>query len=289
MMRPHLAPLALLVPLLVGCSADAPPPPPPAQPQPATTPAPPPAPPPPPAGRALLIASEFGLSPLACFFDQAQNFATGEPCLALAPVGTELWLMTGTAAKVTGQGQATCADVRPPEPTLTLDAPREALRGDAVLPTKLKDALAYVAPAPPAEVDAAAPKELRTTLAAAIRAQFPALGAVKPQIDQRVLIDLDGDGVDEALVVTTVAGKSKEEDADLRLSALFLVPTGGAPELLRAREATRERYTVIGSLDLDGDGTREIYLNTYDDHTFSLSLERRGADGLQSLGRWSCD
>lgn len=288
-MRPSPRPLALLASLaalLPGCGSEAPPPPP--APKPAPIEAPPPAPPPPPTGRVLLIASEFGLSPLACFLDHTRTFATGDACLDLAPVGAEVWLMTGSAAKVVGRGAATCPGATSPGATITIEAPREALRGDAVLPSALKDALAYVPPEPPAEVDRAAPKELRERIARAIKAAFPDLGEVKPVIAQRARLDLFGDGTPEELVVATVPGKTRDEEANLRLSALFLVPEGGAPALLRARPDTRKRYTVIGSIDLDGDGTREIYLNTYGDDAFSLSLERREGDGLQSLGRWSC-
>lgn len=288
MRLPHLS-LARSVPLaalLSGCGADAPPPPPP-RPSPVAAEQPPPAPPPPPSGRVLLVASEFGLSPLACFLDAGKAFATGDACLDLAPIGAEVWLSSGPTAKVTGRGTATCPGADP-SATITVDAPREHLRGDAVLPPALKDVLVYVPPEPPPEVDRAAPKELRDSLAKALTAAFPALGAVKPRIDQRARLDLDGDGTPEQLVAVAVPGKIQDDDELLRASALFLVPDAGAPELLRARTDTRERYTVIGALDLDGDGPRELYLNTYDADGFSLSLERREAGGLVTLGRWAC-
>lgn len=282
-------PLALLVSLLVGCGGEAPPPPPPASaPAPTPGPAPAPEPPPPPTGRALLVASEFGLSPLACFLDAGKQFASGADCLALAPTGTEVWLMSGGAAKVVGRAVANCPNAATPEPTLTIDAPPDALRGDAVVPASLKEALVYVTPAVPADVDRDTPKELRGRIAEAVRAAAPELKTIKVRVDQRVSVDLDGDGAGEDMVAVVVPGDPKDDEANFRFSGFFLVPPAGAPVLLRSRADTRERYALLGAIDLDGDGARELYLNTYGDDGFSLSLESRGKGGLETLGRWSC-
>jgi len=282
------APLALLVSLLFGCGAEAPPPAPAPAPTPAPAPAPAPEPPPPPTGRALLVASEFGLSPLACFLDASKQFASGADCLALAPTGAEVWLMSGAAAKVVGRAVAACPDAATPEPTLTVDAPAEALRGDAVVPASLKDALVYVTPTMPADADRDTPKELRGRIAAAVRAAAPELKTLKIRVDQRVSIDLDGDGTGEELVAAVVPGDPRDDEADFRFSGFFLVPPAGAPVLLRSRADTRERYALLGAVDLDGDGARELYLNTYGDDGFSLSLESQRGGGLETLGRWSC-
>lgn len=286
-MRPPFASLALLASLLAGCGAEAPPPPPPA-PAPAPAPAPEPEPPPPPTGRVLLVASEFGLSPLACFVATSKEFASGEACLPLVPAGAEVWLMSGTAARVTGRGAANCPGAATPDPTALVDTPPETLRGDAVAPVSLKDALVYLSPTMPADADRGAPKPLREQIAAAITAAVPELKAPKPRIDQHASVDLDGDGAGETIVAAVVPGSSKDEDANFRYSAIFVVPAGGAPQLLRGRADTRERYGLLGTIDLDGDGARELYLNTYGDDGFSLSLESRAPDGLKTLGRWSC-
>ncbi|MDC0723249.1 hypothetical protein [Nannocystis bainbridge] len=283
----RFAPPALLVSLLVGCGGEAPPPPPAPVQAPAPAPAPEPEAPPPPSGRVLLVASEFGLSPLACYLDASQQFAGGADCLVLAPEGTEVWLMSGAPAKVVGRAVAACPGVGEPEPTLVIDAPPEALRGDALVPASLKGALVYVTPTPPPEADRDAPAELRARIAETITAAAPGLKVSKLRIDQHARLDLDGDGSPEALVAAVVPDP-KDAEANLRFSGLFLVPASGAPVLLRSRVDTRERYALLGALDLDGDGPRELYLNTYGDDGFSLSLESRGPSGLQSLGRWAC-
>lgn len=279
------AALALL--LAAGCGAETPPPPPTPAPAPAKPePEPPPAPPPTPTGRALLVATEYGLSPIACFLSQTRQFAAGEPCHALAPVGTDIWLMSGQTAKVTGRGEATCPGATA-EPTLQIDAPRDVLRGDALLPADARELLTYVPPTLPPDVDRAASKQLRDRVAAALVAAFPTLGKnIKPRVEQRAALDLDGDGATEELIAASVPGR--DDESPLRVSALLHGPEGGPLAPLRGRTDTREHYTVIGALDLDGDGQRELYLNTYADDGFSLSVERRTAEGLVSEGRWSC-
>lgn len=289
-MRTCRSPAALFVSLaslLSACGESAPPPAPAPVAAPKPAPPPEPTPPPPPTGRALLVASEFGLSPIACFLDQTRQFAAGEACLPIATTGAEVWLMSGQAAKITGRGASECAGAAS-EPTLTIDAARDLLRGEAVFPVELKQTMQYAPPSMPADVDRAAPKELREQVAAALSAAFPTLGAVKPRIDQRAALDLDGDGQPEALIAASVPGPTDDDDAPLRVSALLLATAGGPPTLLRGRADAHERYTVIGAIDLDGDGRRELYLNTYDPDGFSLSLERQAADGLHTEGRWSC-
>lgn len=285
MMSRIAAVMALL--LAAGCGAETPPAPKPAPPPVKAEPAPEPSPPPAPTGRALLVATEYGLSPIACFLDQDKKFAAGEACLALGPVGAEAWLLSGQTATITGRGAATCPGADAPEPTLAIDAAREALRGDALLPASARELLAYVPPTLPPDVDRAASRELRERVTTALTAAYPALGKLaRVRVEQRALLDLDGDGEPEELVAASVPGK--DEDSALRVSALLHGPEDGALAPLRGRTDTGEHYTVIGALDLDGDGTRELYLNTYDDDGFSLSVERRAPEGLVSEGRWSC-
>ncbi len=288
-LRATPAALALLA-LAVGCSEPTPPPAP--KPAPAAAPAPAepatPAPPPTPTGRAILVASEFGLSPVACFLDHTKAFAAGEACLPLAPTGAEVWMMSSAAAaKVTGRGTSECAGA-PREATLAVDVPRDSLRGEAVFPPALKDALQYTPASAPPDVDRAAPKELRERVAAALAAAFPDAGKLAPRIDQTAALDLDGDGAPEQLVAASVPGDSGDDDAPLRVAALLLAQGDAPLALLRGRASGRERYHVVGAVDLDADGRRELYLNTYDPDGFSLSLERQTPEGLRTEGRWSC-
>jgi hypothetical protein len=277
---------ALALSLAAGCGAEPPPPPPKAAPPPAEPVKAEPAPPPAPTGRALLVATEYGLSPIACFLDQPKQFAAGDDCLALAPTGAEVWLLSGQTAKVTGRGEATCGAAAPLA-TLAIDVPRELLRGDALLPADARELLTYVPPTLPADVDRGTAKELREQVAATLARAFPDLTKpVKPRVEQRAALDLDGDGKPEQLIAASVPGRDPE--SDLEISALLLGPEGGPLDVLRGHNDTREHFAVIGALDLDGDGQRELYLNTYDDDGFSLSVERRTPRGLVSEGRWSC-
>lgn len=291
-MAPRALLPALLSALASACGGETAPTP---EPAPAPTAPPPPAPatpeplPPTPPGRAFLVATESGLAPIACFFEQTRSFAAGAACLELGRAGVEVWLMSGAVATITGRDALTCAGE--PQPTLTLDVPREDLRGEAVLPTSLREAVAYAPPTLPHEVDRAAPKSLRKRVQAAIAAAHPQLARAAVRVEQQAQLDLDGDAVSESLVVATVPARSKKgEDAPPpAFSGVFLAPAGDAPPtLLRGHTDASGRFTVLGAVDLDGEGTRELYLNTYDDEGFTLSIERVEGGALTTVGEWRC-
>src|SRR5688572_16429283 len=93
--------------------------------------APPPA-APKPHGRVFLAATGSGLTPIACHEAHVPKFSSGDACLALTPVGTQVHLESGAATKVTGTGPSDCAGAA--GKTLLVDAAPEALRGHATAP-----------------------------------------------------------------------------------------------------------------------------------------------------------
>ncbi|HEY0133129.1 MAG TPA: hypothetical protein VGB85_03590, partial [Nannocystis sp.] len=246
-----------------------------------------PAPPAKPHGRVFLAASESGLIPIACHEAHVPKFSTGEPCLALAPVGTELRLESGALAKVTGTGPAACGGGQ----ALVVEAPAEALRGHATAPSD-PSFVETVPPSTPAEAAEAAPAGTLASIAAVVATDYPALGDTKGlQLQQWSEIDLDGDRKPEGLASVTLPATGGEDDAPPAFAGLYLVPAveGARPRKIKGEPGAGVQYTVLGVVDLDADGRPELWLNSYDDDGFAWSIEQPGSAQLTELGRWRCD
>ena len=76
------------------------------------------------------------------------------------------------------------------------------------------------------------------------------------EVLQEVTVDLDGDGADERVYSLAVADRQAEGYA-FRFSGLFL-ERGGTLSLIR--RADEDAVVLRGTLDLDGDGLRELWL-----------------------------
>jgi len=273
------------VPLVLACGeASAPAPAPVAAPTPVAA---VPGPPIKPHGRVFLAASESGLIPIACHEAHVPKFSTGEPCLALAPVGSELRLESGALAKVTGSGPAACGGGQ----ALVVTAPAESLRGHATAPSD-PAFVETVPPSTPADALAAAPEGMLASIAAVVATDHPALGDAKRlRLHQWSEIDLDGDGKPEGLASVTLPAVSDEDDAPPAFAGIYLVPAveGARPRKLKGEPGGGVQYTVLGVVDLDADGRPELWLNSYDDDGFAWSIEQVGSAQLTELGRWRCD
>jgi hypothetical protein len=241
-------------------------------------------------GRVFLVSSEVGLLPLACHdVEHADRFRRGEACLGLLPVGSEVRGEDGVAHAVTGTAVEPCGEVK----AVTVTGAPETWRGHATTPPAHGAWVEAVPLTTPGEADKAAPAELRRRLVAALSADQPALAklaARQLEVRQRAVLDLDGDGEPEQLAAVAVpGGKTPDGEPLLAYAGLYLLPAGEAPprQLVGAAPGGPQ-YTVLGALDLDADGKRELWLNTYEDEGFTQSVQRVGDAGLTELGAWRC-
>ena len=273
--------------LYLACGESAPPAPTAAASPTATAPAPVVAPPAKPHGRVFLAASEAGLIPIACHEAHVPKFSTGDACLALVAVGSELRLESGALAKVTGTGPAPCGGGQ----ALVVDTPPEALRGHATAPPD-PGFVETVPPSNPAEAVASAPEGLLGRVAAVVATDYPALGDAKAlQLQQWSEIDLDGDGKPEGLASVMLPAVGGEDDAPPAFAGVYLVPSGegGRPRKIKGEPGSGLQFMILGAVDLDADGRPELWLNSYDDDGFAWSIEQPGTAQLTELGRWRCD
>lgn len=242
----------------------------------------------PPEASAVFFAVDGALIPLACYLQDKKKLAGGKDCLKAVKQGDEVYLKSNNVEKLDQIG-----------------APKAALCevGGAGAPTSLSvpaiDAGApfdyAVAPKSLARQVVLMPEdswsERKPSLAADEVAALTALAKIEGAltIRQVALQDLDGDGAAEKIV--SVFQINPKDSERFSFSGVFVqrATTPGTWTLVDSSKNDTMSYTVRAALDLDGDRSHELWIN-------SVSTDGGGGDriyqlttsGATGLGKWSC-
>lgn len=103
------------------------------------------------------------------------------------------------------------------------------------------------------------PAPLKPRLSAALAAAKAGDSVEDAELVQTVDVDLDGDGTPERFYSVVIPDPGAEEYS-FSFSALYLSWGKGTGALRLVRRADHAAVVVRGTLDLDGDGTRELWL-----------------------------
>lgn len=242
----------------------------------------------PPDASAVFFAVDGALIPLACYLHDKKKLATGKDCLKLVRQGDEVYLKSkgvenldklgapkAAMCEVGGTGEPTSLSVPAVDAGATFDyavAPKSLARQVVLLPED-----SWGDKKPPLTAD-----EL-TALSGLAKVE----GTLA--VRQVAVQDLDGDGAAEKLV--SVAQENPKDTERYTFSGVFL-QKGNAPGTWLTIESSKNdtlSYTVRGAIDLDGDRTHELWIN-------SVSNEGGGGDriyqltatGATGLGKWTC-
>jgi hypothetical protein len=243
----------------------------------------------PPATSMVFYVVEGALLPLGCFDQPRKALRPGSECLDLPPPGAEVRLSAGETSVVKTLGE-------PTEPLCTRGEGRKTARAIpglttganfewAVWPRSTFKEVVVV----PDETVFSTGKPLdgpeRTALAAAIKRVGQAEGELVAH--QIARLPAAQEGSQDLFYSVFVTDPAAEE---YRFSGIFLAP-GGNLERLQLLEQSRSKkdvFEVRGALDLDGNGTRELWLRMIFDEGAGDALVRVDAQGARRLGSWSC-
>ncbi len=244
----------------------------------------------PPESDMVWFANDGGLLPLGCFDAKTKKIATGTACLDRVPEGAEVRLGTATATakrKVTGRIEPLC---------LAGSGKKVALGAEG-----LGAGASYVVAAyPPATYRAIAliPERTKSKKATALsedakaqwRAALSRLGAPAGDVEavQVARTDVDGNGTDDLFVALVVPDPSNDER--YRFSGALLAPDGDiARAVLVERSKRREDvFELRGVADLDGDGTKELWMRMNFAEGGGDRLVRLAGGKARPLGKWTC-
>lgn len=243
----------------------------------------------PPQTSAVVFAVDGALLPLACF-DQAKGaLVAGSGCGDLVAEGSEVYMESSFGNKALektnpGKRDSMCGD-KNALPTAGLEG--GAAFDWAVFPKSLGPE--FVQMNPDTWSDRGARLEEAETKAT--QAALMSIRNAKNDIQskQKATVDIDGDGKDELFVSAVMLNPSDPES--YLVSALLMAPGGDLEQVKVVDTAKRGSGDVIrlrGVVDLDGDGTRELWTGiTFDGGNGDRIVQV--VDGeAKPLGKWTC-
>lgn len=207
----------------------------------------------------LFTFDEEYLFPVACFDKKDKTVHAGGDCIDLMPPGSEV----GIGAKKVTAG---------PVKTWICEGDGSEFDGFTLKPGAVAGLEEEYAVYPPGantgfvkvdenwEETEILPDALQNRIEKLIRKDLGKKLPESPMIDGYAAVDVDGDGKPEKFYTMTIMTEARAPEYDW---SGFLVEYGNAPgKLSLLFKHDYEAMTVNGSMDLDGDGVRELIVTT---------------------------
>ncbi len=240
----------------------------------------------PPDSSMVFFQVEGALIPLACFDKDKGTLSGGADCLSLVPAGAEVRVSAGDQAfnkKVGDRATPTCLDGSDNKDALSA----ENLTGGAEFTygtwppsgLRLVELVAEDSTSPAAtQID----DDTKAKLAKAV----PAKGDITAQ--QVAEIDVDGD--DKKDGIYSVFIPHPKVQGEYAWSGVFLARGGNldAPILLAKSPTGKHVFEVLGTLNVDGKGDRELWIRMVYAEAAGDAVFQLEGTGAKPLGKWSC-
>ncbi len=229
---------------------------------------------------------EGALIPLVCFDKAKGTLASGPECLDLVPAGAEVRVSGGDQAfnkKVGERTAPSCLAGSNNKGALAA----EALTGGAEFtygawpPSTLK-----IVTLVSRDSTSPAATQLDDDTAAKLAKAVPSKGKITAQ--QVAEIDLDGNDKKEGIYSVFVPHRSIAEQ--YAWSGVFLAPDGNLDNLVLLANSSSHKdvFEVLGTLDVDGAGNRELWIRmVYAEGAGEAVFQIEGTS-VKALGKWSC-
>lgn len=240
----------------------------------------------PPNSSMVFFQVEGALIPLACFDKDKGTVSAGTGCLSLVPAGAEVRVSAGDEAfnkKVGERATPTCLDGSGDKDALSA----EGLTGGAEFtygawPTAALKLVTLVSE------DSTSPRatQLDDDTKAKLAKAVPATGEITAQ--QVAEIDVDGD--DKKDGIYSVFIPHPKVQGEYAWSGVFLMPDGNldAPVLITHSPTGKHVFEVLGTLELDGKGERELWIRMVYAEAAGEAVFQLDGKGAKPLGKWSC-
>ncbi|MGB1698801.1 MAG: hypothetical protein ACPHRO_02525 [Nannocystaceae bacterium] len=239
----------------------------------------------------VFFSVEGAMIPMACFDHKSKKIKGGAVCSRLVSDGATVLLASESGQMldtIDGKRNALC-EVR--DTPTSLSTPGLAAGNTysyGVFPKSLGRSVSVVSSSSESDRATKTSDELRDRMFAAVQASNPRITKGQVRVSQRATHDIDGDGTPEEFLSVLV---TRESNADKGLfSGLFQLAAEpkGAPILIEKGKGL-DVIRLRGSLDLDGDGVRELWLGlAYDGGNADRLYVRNKGGGYDPIGKWTC-
>lgn len=239
----------------------------------------------------VFFGIEGTLYPLACYNAEKKSLQGGSECLDLLAPGAEVRVASEDAEynKIAGErAEPQCLIGSGKNIGIAVDGITEgASFFYGVWPRSAMRLVKTVARESTSARDTQLSDDEVAKLGAAIKAKGGAVGD-EVLAHQVAELNLDGQGApDKAYAVYVPDPKHSEQ---YRWSGLFFAPEGNLDELvfIDQSKSKRDVFEVRGTVDLDGDGTRELWTRMVFEEGAGDRIVTLKDGKAKSLGEWSC-
>lgn len=243
----------------------------------------------PPESDMVFFSIEGSLLPLACFQKEGGEIKTGKNCLGMVAAGEEVRVGSASTTHVTKSGE-------PMEPLcMTGSGKKIALAGEGIgegatvefgaWPRSTYKAISVV------EEDTLSPSNLHLNSEQAdkLAAAVEKTGAKSDDLEahQVAKIDVNGSGKDDDLYFSVFVPGDSER---YKFSGAFLALDGNLDDLilLEKSKSKEDVFEVRATVDLNGDGSRELWLRMVFPEGAGDRLVNVAGGKVAALGSWSC-
>jgi len=246
----------------------------------------------PPETNMVFFTLDGALIPIGCFNKEKGKLAAGKDCLDLAPLGADVYLKSAYSDKIDtiGEPKSALCEIGVKVPTsLSTPAtdsgaafdwaasPKSSARNVVAIPAETWD-----------DGSIAFTEDERKALSEAIAGINKKTADVKTEVHQAASVDLNGDGKEERVFSAYVV--NPKDTARYLFSGLFVADGTdlGKLHLVVKTKTHSEMYKLRAGVDLDGDGTHELWVNAAFDEGGGDRMFVRKGDSFEGLGKWTC-
>lgn len=240
----------------------------------------------PPETSMVFFQVEGALIPLACFDKDKGTLGAGSACLDLVPADAQVRVSGGDQAfnkKVGERADPTCLAGTGKKNALSA----EALTGGAEFtfgawpPSTLK-----IVTLVPSDSTSPSATQLDDDTLAKLAKVVPAKGKLTAQ--QVAEIDFDGNDKKDGIYSVFVPNPKMAEQYSW--SGVFLAPDGNldALVLLAKSSSKKDVFEVLGTLDIDGTGNRELWIRMVYAEGAGEAVFQVDGNTVNPLAKWSC-
>lgn len=240
----------------------------------------------PPETSMVFFQVEGALIPLACFDKDKGELQGGAACLSLVPAGADVRVSAGDQAfnkKVGDRATPTCLSGSDNKDALSA----ENLTGGAEFtfgawpPSTLK-IVTLVSEDSTSPAATQIDDDTKAKLAAAVPAKGP--------LTAQQVAEVDVDGNDKKDGVYSVFVPHKTMPGQYAWSGVFLAPDGNLDGLVLLTKSAsgKDVFEVLGTLDIDGKGGRELWIRMVYAEGAGEAVFQLDGKGAKPLGKWSC-
>lgn len=240
----------------------------------------------------VFYSVDGALTPIGCWDQAKDKVMAGKECNELAAKGSEVYLKSAYSVQVDALGDAkgSLCEVAVDKPISVATAATDggATFEYATSPKSAGPKVALVSADSWGDGTRRFSDAEKDAVIAAVKAAQAKVGDNEVHIHQAADLDLDGDGNNERFFSAYVVNPKDIER--YLFSGLFMARGGDVSKLVLVDQdrTSSQIYKLRAGADLNGDGTRELWLSTATSEGGGERMYQLKGEKFEGIGKWTC-